>query len=112
MIVCVPVTPSDQIDPRWGRAAHVAVVDVQGGELTRWRTFDVKWDELHDTGSEGGHHARIARFLLEHGVQVVIAHHMGDPMAQMLEQMAIEVHLGASGDARRAVLGVARTRSD
>ena len=112
MIVCVPVTPSDEIDPRWGRAAHVAVVDVQDGELTQWQTFDVAWDELHDTGTGGGHHARIARFLLEHGVQVVIAHHMGDPMAQMLEQMAIEVQLGASGDARDAVLAVARTRAD
>jgi hypothetical protein len=31
MIVCVPVTPTGEIDPRWGRAARVAVVDESTG---------------------------------------------------------------------------------
>ena len=104
MIVCVPVTSTGDIDPRWGRAARVAVAEVTGGELLRWEEFEVGWDRLHDAGTEGGHHARVARFLQERGVDVVVAHHMGDPMAQMLERMGLEVRLGASGDAGRAVL--------
>ncbi len=62
-------------------------------------------------GSEGGHHARVARFLLEHGTEVVVADHMGDPMLHMLAEMGVEVRLGASGDARAAVLAAAQGRA-
>jgi predicted Fe-Mo cluster-binding NifX family protein len=104
VIVCVPVKPSGEIDPRWGRAARVAIVEVQDGQLVRWEEHEVGWDTLHDEGTEGGHHARVARFLQEQHVEVVVAGHMGPPMAQMLERMGLEVHPGAVGDAGRAVL--------
>lgn len=104
MIVCVPVTPAGEIDPRWGRAARVAVTDLQDGVFASWEEIEVGWDVLHDTGSEGGHHARVARFLQEQGTNIVVAHHMGDPMLQMLAAMGVEVRLGASGNARSAVL--------
>ena len=104
MIVCVPVTATGEIDPRWGRAARVAVVEVRDGDLIRWEEVEVAWDELHDAGTEGGHHARVARFLQDQRVEVVVAHHMGGPMVQMLDRMGLEVRLGASGDAGRAVL--------
>ena len=106
MIVCVPVTPAGEIDPRWGRAALVAIADVQDGGLTSWHEIEVGWDTLHDVGTEGGHHARVATFLLEHGTEVVVAHHMGDPMVHMLAAMGVDVRLGASGNARDAVLAV------
>jgi len=109
-IVCVPVRTDGQLDPRWGRAARVAVVRVEAGAISGWEEFEVGWDALHDVGTEGGHHARIARFLLEHGIQAVVAGHMGPPMQQMLERMQLGVHLDASGDAREAVLrAVGRT---
>ncbi len=104
MLVCVPVAGDGQIDPRWGRAARVAIADVAGGALAGWREFDVAWDDLHDQGSEGGHHARVARFLKEQGVQVVLAHHMGPDMLHMLERMGLSVRLGVGGDARAAVI--------
>jgi predicted Fe-Mo cluster-binding NifX family protein len=107
MIACVPVAPTGKIDRRWGRASRVAVAEAHDGELVRWDEFDVSWDTLHDADSEGGHHARIARFLQEHDVEVVLADHMGEPMRAMLGRMGLEVRLGASGDARRAVLAVA-----
>ena len=110
MIICVPVTSTGDIDPRWGRAARVAIAEVGDGDLTRWEEYDVAWDALHDTGTEGGHHARVAGFVGEHGTEVVLAHHMGDPMIRMLEQMGLDVRLGASGDARRAVLLAAAER--
>ncbi len=104
MIVCVPVTATGEIDPRWGRAGRVAVAEVVDGGVVRWEESDVGWDRAHDEGAEGAHHARVARFLQANGVQVVVAHHMGDPMVHMLGRMGIEVWLGASGDPRRAVL--------
>lgn len=111
MIVCVPVTPAGEIDPRWGRAARVAIADVRDGVVARWEEIEVSWDAAHDMGSEGSHHARVARFLQEHGTEVVVAHHMGDPMLHMLEAMGVHVRLGASGDARRAVLAAPSGRA-
>jgi len=104
MIVCVPVTSTGEVDPRWGRAARVAIVEMADGALVRWEEHDVGWDRLHDAGTEGGHHARVARFVQDHRVEVVVAHHMGEPMAEMLGRMGVDVHLGASGDVGRAVL--------
>ena len=105
MLTCVPVLPSGQIDPRWGRAATVAIAHVDDGRVSAWQEFEVGWDELHDVGTEGGHHARVARFLKEHGVQAVVANHMGADMLTMLNRMGLTVRLGASGAAREAVVG-------
>ena len=112
MIVAVPVTDDGVIDPRWGRAGRVAVADVQAGAIASWRAFDVRWDQQHDLGTEGGHHARVAGFLREHRVETVVAHHMGPPMLNMLGQMGIHVALEASGDARRAVLAMTVERAN
>lgn len=104
MVVCVPVLSDGQIDPRWGRAARVAILEVQDGAVAGWQEFDVGWDVLHDVGTEGGHHARVARFLQEHSVQTVVAQHMGPDMLHMLGQMGLTVRLGVSGDARQAAI--------
>lgn len=108
MIVCVPVQPDGQLDPRWGRAARVAVADVQGGKLASWQEFDVGWDRLHDVGTEGGHHARIAQFLRDNNVQVIVASHVGEGIRPMFASMGVELRLGASGDARAAALSASR----
>ena len=104
MLVCVPVTSDGEIDPRWGHAARVAIVDVKGGVAADWREFDVAWDELHGVGTEGAHHARVASFLREQGVQVVAADHVGPGMVTMLARMGVTLRLGASGDARHAAI--------
>lgn len=104
LIVCVPVTPDGMVDPRWGRADRVSVADVKGDSIESWHEFDVRWGELHDSGPEGAHHARVAGFLREHAVELVVADHMGPPMAHMLEKMQIGVRLGAGGHAREAVM--------
>jgi len=109
MLTCVPVLPDGQVDPRWGRAAVVAIAQVDDGTVTAWQEFNVGWDHLHDVGTEGGHHARVARFLREHGVQAVVADHMGPDMLTMLGRMGVVVRLGASGDAREAASSPAAT---
>lgn len=104
MIVAVPVTGDGLLDPRWGRAQRVAIAEVRDGEVVRFDPHDVGWADLHDAGSEGGHHARIARFLRDEGVDAVVADHMGGGMRQMLAKMGVRVVLGASGEARAAVV--------
>lgn len=107
MIVCVPVTPDGAVDASWGRAPRAAVMRAEGGAIVSAEVFDVGWDVLHDVGTEGGHHARVARFLQDHAVEAVVANHMGPPMVHMLGEMGIRVVLGAAGDARAAALAAA-----
>lgn len=107
VVICVPVTSDGAVDHSWGRAQRVAVAEADGGRITAWTEFEVGWDRLHDSEGEGGHHARLARFLLNHRVEAVAAGHMGAPMAHMLGKMGIKVALGAAGDAREAVLEAA-----
>jgi predicted Fe-Mo cluster-binding NifX family protein len=102
MRVCVPVTADGQVDPRWGRADRVAVAEVAGGEIGGWQEFAVGWGALHDQGTEGAHHARVARFLRDNGVQVIAVRHVGSGMQRMLGSMAVRVVTGLSGDARSA----------
>ncbi len=106
MKVCVPVTGDGHVDPRWGRAGRVAVAEVAGGEIRAWQEFDVGWDTLHGQGSEGSHHARIARFLREHEVEAIAAQHVGPGMQRMLATMGIRLVTGPAEDARSAALSV------
>ncbi len=108
MIVCIPVDRTGLIAPGWGRAQRVAVATASGGDVTDWREYEVGWDVLHDEGTEGAHHARVARFLTDHHVDVVVAEHMGPGMTRMLTTMGINFSLGADGDARVAVLAAAQ----
>jgi len=102
MRVCVPITADGQVDPRWGRADRVAVADVAGGEILDWQEFAVGWGTLHDQGTEGAHHARVARFLRDNQVQAIAADHVGPGMQRMLGSMAIRLVTGLGGDARSA----------
>ena len=111
LIVCVPITSEGQVGPRWGRADRVAVATVDEHKITYWREFDVGWDSLHDGGTEGSHHARVARFLREHRVEAVVAHHMGAGMAHMLEKMGLTMQLGSTGSAREAARGAFATEA-
>jgi predicted Fe-Mo cluster-binding NifX family protein len=102
MRVCVPITADGQVDPRWGRADLVAVADVADDEIRDWQEFTVAWGTLHDQGTEGAHHARVARFLRANQVQAIAADHVGPGMQRMLGSMAIQVITGVGGDARSA----------
>ena len=101
--VCVPVTAGGDIDPRWGRANRVAVAEITDGVIKSWRETTVSWDTKHDQGTEGAHHARIARFLLDNTVDVVAAQHVGPGMQRMLDSMGIRLVTGISGNAREAL---------
>jgi predicted Fe-Mo cluster-binding NifX family protein len=103
-MVCIPVTTDGEVDPRWGKAARVALAQVtEHGEVRSWQEIEVGWDRSHDVRGEGGHHADVARFLQGQAVDTVVANHMGEPMRHMLETMGVRVRLGALGSARHAV---------
>ncbi len=104
MVICVPVMPDGSVGHSWGRAARVAVMRVDAGDVVSSVEHDVGWDAAHDAGTEGSHHARIARFLQDQGIEMVVSGHMGQPMVRMLEGMGLHVRLGATGDARAAVV--------
>lgn len=113
MRVLVPVTPEMQVDDRFGRARRVAIFEAEGAGGREPEMHDVGWDVLRDSGAEGLHHARVARFLIEHHVRLVVAHHMGSGMREMLGRMGIGLELGVSGEAAAAVakaVEAARTR--
>ncbi len=104
MIIAIPVDAHDQVAHGWGRAERVAVATAIDGAITDWQVHEVGWDTAHDEGTEGSHHARIARFLIDNHVETVVAEHMGDGMVRMLGSMNLPVVLGADGDARTCVL--------
>jgi predicted Fe-Mo cluster-binding NifX family protein len=104
MKVCLAIATDGQVDPRWGRADRVAVAEVADGQIRDWQEFAVGWGTLHGQGTEGSHHARIARFLRDNQVQAVAAHHVGPGMERMLGSMAIRLVTGVDGDARAAAL--------
>jgi predicted Fe-Mo cluster-binding NifX family protein len=78
------------------------VADVTAGEIRSWQEFTVGWGTLHDQGTEGAHHARVARFLRENQVQGIAVHHIGPGMQRMLALMSIRAVTGLAGDARSA----------
>jgi predicted Fe-Mo cluster-binding NifX family protein len=107
MVVCLPVMADGSIDPRWGRAQRIAVAQLTAEGIGNWTEFEVGWDTHHDDGTEGAHHARIARFLQDHSVEAVVAGHMGPPMVHMLDRMGVKVILEAAGSARLAAMKAA-----
>lgn len=110
MIACVPVTVDGLVGPRWGRARRVAVAVVNGDRIIDWREAEVGWDVLHDEGTEGAHHARVASFLKENQVDVIVADQVGGGMARMMTTMGLRIVFGVGGEARSAVLAATTDR--
>ena len=102
LVIAVPTDESGRVGS-WGRAKCVAVATTEDGEVKSWEECDVGWDVLHDAGSDRAHHARVARFVKDHGVDIVVVQHMGPGMVQMLERMGLKIDAGVLGDARHAV---------
>ncbi|MBI3429738.1 MAG: dinitrogenase iron-molybdenum cofactor [Actinobacteria bacterium] len=103
MIICIPITTTGEVDPRWGRADWVALAEIDAGKIVNWHEVEVSWSTLHDEGTHGSHHARVVKFLRDNNVNAVVANHMGDGMTRMLKTMDIPVYLGANGNARTAI---------
>ena len=104
MIVATPVTVDGRTAHAWGKAHWLGVADVTGPRVTSWTIHEVGWDELHDAGTHGSHHARVVRFLKDQGVQAIVVDHVGPGMARLLERLGIPVLAATPGDARESIL--------
>jgi predicted Fe-Mo cluster-binding NifX family protein len=93
MVVCATIVGDDQVGGGFGKAQRVAIAQGDGEDWQISRV-DVRWDLQHDQVADGLHHAQIARFLREQGVEVVVTGHMGDGMVRMLDSMKIKVFSG------------------
>ena len=103
--LAIVVTPDgNQIGGGLGKASHMAIATVEHGVITQWQVHHVEWDVLHDVGEHGSHHARIVRFMREHGVDRVVVAHAGPPMQNTLTKLGVALTLEAAGDAREAAL--------
>jgi predicted Fe-Mo cluster-binding NifX family protein len=107
VVVCLPVAPGRRVGHSWGKAPLVALATVRDGAVVAWAEYEVRWDVSHASGHEGSHHARVVRFLREHGVGAVAAHHMGQPMVHTLGKLGVVVVLGAADDGEAAALAAA-----
>lgn len=112
MILTVPVTSDGQVDHRFGKAETMAVATVINGQISEWQLHEVGWEILHDQGEHGQHHARIVRFLKEHGVQRVVFAHAGQPMLHTMSKMGLELVQVGSMEARQAVIQAALLQAD
>jgi len=118
MIIAVNIV-GNLVGTGLGRAATIAVADVEDSQIRSWEEYEVRWDLSHDQPSQlltigsrpdashGSHHARIVSFMKEHHVQAVVTGHVGPPMAHTMDLMGIRVVTGAIGDAKAAALDAA-----
>lgn len=104
MIVATPVNEDGQSAAAWGKAHWIGVADVIDGSVRSWQIHEVGWDESHDEGTHGSHHARIVRFLKEQGITVVVVEHMGPGMVQVTEKMGIPLLPASAGHAHASIL--------
>ncbi len=104
MIVATPVTVDGRTAPAWGKARWVGVAEVTGPRVTAWTIHEVGWDESHDLGTHGAHHARVVRFLRDQAVSAIVVDHVGAGMARLLDRMGIPRLPATPGDARDSIL--------
>jgi predicted Fe-Mo cluster-binding NifX family protein len=109
MKVCIPITGAGRVDHRFGRAQRLAVATVENGDVTDWSEFDVAWDVLREQGSDGSHHARVAGFVRDHQIEVVLVDHVGPGMQRMLTTMGVRIQAPVGEDARAATAAAGRT---
>jgi predicted Fe-Mo cluster-binding NifX family protein len=104
VIVAVTVTPEGRVGGGLGRAQTVALADVREATVAHWTEVPVGWGDLHGSGPEGTHHARIVRFLVENEVAVVVTSGLGEGMRRTLDKLRVAVRTDLAGDARAAAL--------
>lgn len=109
MKIATPVDNAGQSAHAWGRAHWVAVADVTEGVTTDWQVHEVSWDDLHDAGTHGSHHARIVSFLKEQQIEAIVVDHVGEGMQRMLATMMIPMLQATPGDAKESVLQAVRS---
>ena len=102
MRIAMPVE-GEQVGHGWGRARVVAIVDISDGKVSGWQEDPVGWDTLHNSGTEGAHHARIVRWCRDNEITDVLVHHMGQGMVTTLTKLGLNLHQTNLPGARESV---------
>ncbi|MGC8647831.1 MAG: NifB/NifX family molybdenum-iron cluster-binding protein [Candidatus Micrarchaeia archaeon] len=77
-----------------GRAPRVAIIHEKDGKVEKIEEIDVGWDKAHETEQEGLHHATVAKFIMQHKVNEIIASGAGPDMRKMLERLGMKIRIG------------------
>ncbi|MGV8848822.1 MAG: NifB/NifX family molybdenum-iron cluster-binding protein [Propionibacteriaceae bacterium] len=109
MKIATPVDTAGHSAPAWGRAHWVAVADIADAAIAGWQVYEVSWDDLHDAGTHGSHHARIVTFLKEQQIEAIVVDHVGEGMQRLLATMSIPMLQATPGDAKLSVLLAVRS---
>jgi predicted Fe-Mo cluster-binding NifX family protein len=109
VIVLVTLSAQGTVTGGLGRAQQVAVAHVHDGVVEQWSEHHVGWGDLHGTGPEGTHHARIVRFVREHGVDCVVTSGLGEGMRTTMSKLGVAVRTDLAGDAHEAAVLAATT---
>ncbi len=109
MIVAVTTAPDGTVGGGLGRAQTVAVAEVRDGHVASWTELEVGWGDLHGTGPEGTHHARIVRFMREHAVECVVTSGLGEGMRTTMGKLGVVVRTELRGEAQAAAIMAATT---
>jgi predicted Fe-Mo cluster-binding NifX family protein len=81
------------VSPHFGHCANFNIFDTENGKVTG----------SVSVGNEGHEHGCVPDFLTSSGVRLVITGGIGGGAAAKLNNLGIDVIMGASGDARQAV---------
>ena len=111
MKLATPVDANGLSAHAWGRAHWIAVAEFSADALTGWEVYEVAWDESHDSGTHGSHHARIVRFLKDERIDAVVVDHMGEGMVRVMNTMGIPILTATPGDARASILAAVAAAS-
>jgi hypothetical protein len=85
MLACVAVTGEGLVDFRRGCTERVDSAKLEGDTLLGWEEFAVAWGTLRQPSSERAHHAQVAHIRRQHGIDTVVAGHMGEYVHHMLQ---------------------------
>jgi predicted Fe-Mo cluster-binding NifX family protein len=79
-----------QVDPRFGRAAYIVLVDLDTGECT-------SIDNGVNRGAAQGAGIQAGKMVVESGVEAVLTGHVGPKAFDMLRTAGVRVYTGAAG---------------
>jgi len=85
-----------EVDPRFGRAAHFVVVDIETGEFKGV-------DNTQNLNAVQGAGVQAAQNALEQGIEAVLTGHCGPKAFSVLTQGKVKVYTGITGTVAAAV---------
>ena len=87
---------TSQVDPRFGRAKYLIVLDTESDEFTTL-------DNSQNLNARQGAGIQSAKKVISESVEAVVTGHVGPKAMEALESARIQVYCGASGTAKDAL---------